>query len=97
MNVEIGAEAELFPEKEYISGIFVAVREYTSGPVPGIHKRASTGNTQEGQYLNTREGPVPEYTRVPVPGIQESVNNRNTQYQECKKVSVPGIHEKAST
>jgi hypothetical protein len=26
MNVEIGAEAALFPEKEYISGIFVAVR-----------------------------------------------------------------------
>jgi hypothetical protein len=25
MNVEIGAEAELFPEKEYVSGIFVAV------------------------------------------------------------------------
>jgi hypothetical protein len=26
MNVEIGAEAALFPEKEYISGIFLAVR-----------------------------------------------------------------------
>ncbi len=25
MNVEIGAEAALFPEKEYISGIFVGV------------------------------------------------------------------------
>jgi hypothetical protein len=25
MNVEIGAEAALFPQKEYISGIFVAV------------------------------------------------------------------------
>jgi hypothetical protein len=25
MNAEIGAEAMLFPEKEYISGIFVAV------------------------------------------------------------------------
>jgi hypothetical protein len=25
MNVEIGAEAPLFPEKEYIRGIFVAV------------------------------------------------------------------------
>jgi hypothetical protein len=25
MNVEIGAEATLFPEKEYINGIFVAV------------------------------------------------------------------------
>jgi hypothetical protein len=25
MNVEIGAQATLFPEKEYINGIFVAV------------------------------------------------------------------------
>jgi hypothetical protein len=25
MNVEIGAEAELFPEKKHINGIFVAV------------------------------------------------------------------------
>jgi hypothetical protein len=25
MNVEVGAEAALFPEKEYIKGIFVAV------------------------------------------------------------------------
>jgi hypothetical protein len=31
MNVEIGAEAALFPEKEYISGIFVAV-QYESLP-----------------------------------------------------------------
>ncbi len=26
MHVEIGAEAALFPEKEYLSGIFVAVQ-----------------------------------------------------------------------
>jgi hypothetical protein len=26
MSVEIGAEAALFPEKEYINGIFVAVQ-----------------------------------------------------------------------
>jgi hypothetical protein len=29
MNVEIGAEAALFPEKEYISGIFVVVQGFT--------------------------------------------------------------------
>ncbi len=28
MNVEIGAEAALFPEKEYINGIPVAVQKY---------------------------------------------------------------------
>ncbi len=27
MNVEIGAEAALFPEKKYISGIFVAMHD----------------------------------------------------------------------
>jgi hypothetical protein len=30
MNVEIGAEAALFPEKEYINGIFVAVLDKIS-------------------------------------------------------------------
>jgi hypothetical protein len=29
MNVEIGAEAALFPEKEYINGIFFAVQGIT--------------------------------------------------------------------
>jgi hypothetical protein len=29
MNVEIGAEAALFPEKEYINGIAVAVQDGT--------------------------------------------------------------------
>jgi hypothetical protein len=30
MNVEIGAEAAQFPEKEYINGIFVAVQAVPS-------------------------------------------------------------------
>jgi hypothetical protein len=30
MNVEIGAEAALFPEKEYINGIAVAVQKLRS-------------------------------------------------------------------
>ncbi len=34
MNVEIGAEAALFPEKEYIKGIFVAVH---GTPVSSTH------------------------------------------------------------
>jgi hypothetical protein len=33
MNVEIGAEAALFPEKDYISGIFVAVYTANEGLV----------------------------------------------------------------
>ncbi len=35
MNVDIGAEAVLFPEMEYISGIFVAVRDVTNQIFPG--------------------------------------------------------------
>jgi hypothetical protein len=34
MNVEIRAEAALFPEKEYISGIFVAVYDLAPPPPP---------------------------------------------------------------
>jgi hypothetical protein len=30
MNVEIGAEAAIFPEKDYINGIFVAVHTVES-------------------------------------------------------------------
>jgi hypothetical protein len=33
MNVEIGAEAALFPEKEYINGIAVAVQTIASGVI----------------------------------------------------------------
>ncbi len=45
MNVEIGTEAALFPEKEYINGIFVAVqllteiylsRTWTTLSIPGL-------------------------------------------------------------
>ncbi len=33
MNVETGAEAALLPEKEYIKGIFVAVRSSATVPL----------------------------------------------------------------
>jgi hypothetical protein len=36
MNVEIGAEAALFPEKEYINGIAVAVWQQIAKAVSGI-------------------------------------------------------------
>jgi hypothetical protein len=42
MNVEIRAEAALFPEKEYISGIFVALHSteyYFSYTVYGIDRK----------------------------------------------------------
>jgi hypothetical protein len=51
MNMEIGAEAALFPEKEYISGIFVAVCAWNSGHLGSIWflteiKRDSTVRSQ---------------------------------------------------
>ncbi len=39
MNVEIGAEAALLPEKEYISGIFVALYGWGGG---GSQKKPSS-------------------------------------------------------
>jgi hypothetical protein len=38
MNVEIGAEAAQFPEKEYINGIAVAVCSKKGRPILGIYK-----------------------------------------------------------
>jgi hypothetical protein len=38
MNVEIGAEAALFPEKEYIKGIFVAVHDVSGLYVQHMEK-----------------------------------------------------------
>jgi hypothetical protein len=37
MNVEIGAEAAQFPEKEYINGIAVAVQNNVSNSVSAWH------------------------------------------------------------
>jgi hypothetical protein len=39
MNVEIGAEAALFPEKEYISGIFFAVHDRVQKIFANIGKK----------------------------------------------------------
>ncbi len=36
MNMEIGAEAALFPEKEYINGIAVAVYRWSSHRRKGV-------------------------------------------------------------
>jgi hypothetical protein len=48
MNVEIGAEAALFPEKEYINGIAVAVCKYLFKnsiffSVPDVEENAPQG------------------------------------------------------
>jgi hypothetical protein len=39
MNVEIGTEAALFPEKEYINGIAVAVCRKTEPPIASRFRR----------------------------------------------------------
>jgi hypothetical protein len=47
MNVEIGAEAALFPEKEYINGIAVAVQEGVGGigEGEGLHMTLMKGKS----------------------------------------------------
>ena len=47
MNVEIGAEAALFPEKEYISGIFVAVRK--TRKLESFHEKHFVERKNEGR------------------------------------------------
>ncbi len=47
MNVKIGAEAVLFPEKEYIKGIFVAVYN-TPAPADGINKESNDERGADG-------------------------------------------------
>jgi hypothetical protein len=41
MNVEIGAEAVLFPKKEYINGIAVAVYMYSRGGQANFIKKSA--------------------------------------------------------
>ncbi len=45
MNVEIGAEAALFPEKEYISGVFVAVWTAWAATAP-LHRKGLLSETK---------------------------------------------------
>jgi hypothetical protein len=42
MNVEIGAEATLFPEKEYIKGIFLQCVQYCTAKLGPIGSEYST-------------------------------------------------------
>ncbi len=49
MNVEIGAEAAHFPEKEYINGIAVAVRHTRSHPSTATSNLASLSRPQSTQ------------------------------------------------
>ncbi len=43
MNVEIGKEAAQFPEKEYINGIFFAVRDGMTAPQHSNNSRRAGG------------------------------------------------------
>jgi hypothetical protein len=63
MNVEIGAEAALFPEKEYILGIFVALcglqhwaqvggkgESHTAGAIPATWRTNTLGPQQRNHF-----------------------------------------------
>ena len=55
MNVEIGAEAALFPEKEYISGIFVAVYLALS-PAPALLPPSCFEDVKTTRLLQLQDG-----------------------------------------
>ncbi len=59
MNVEIGAEADLFPEKEYINGIFVAVRALLLRRTSGFSRK-----TEEKFQSRNRPSPLCVYSVV---------------------------------
>jgi hypothetical protein len=67
MNVEIGAEAALFPEKEYINGIFFAVWRGAGSPliILVIMMECLTwqlATPSQTQYANPPLGPGPTYS-----------------------------------
>jgi hypothetical protein len=49
MNVEIGAEAVLFPEKEYINGIAVAVHIFRQGGQHVVQLRSFVDNVAQSE------------------------------------------------
>ncbi len=53
MNVEIGAEAALFPEKEYMNGIAVAVLSKVRGIV--CKKRSVSSSMKEDNNAERKE------------------------------------------
>ncbi len=79
MNVEIGAEAALFPEKEYIKGIFVAVCQsvYVQSselvPLPPWASVSSPLDPKEGEQHSLRG----EGVGTPI---------RTTGYNACRSV-----------
>jgi hypothetical protein len=59
MNVEIGAEAALFPEEEYINGIFVTVHgKISSCYTLGLYLRA------QGYDMSEEHGNAADYANV---------------------------------
>jgi len=61
MNLEIGAEAALFPEKEYINGIAVAVRTVRVGDAgrPSQYKSRLPGHSPPAKLDRTPDGVSP--------------------------------------
>ncbi len=56
MNVDIGAEAALFPEKEYINGIAVAVQRDGSGLMVLLEKLSLKEEAR--RFLNKSARPL---------------------------------------
>ncbi len=77
MNVEIGAEVALFPEKEYINGIFVAVQ--SEGPVVSSSNHSAWPLNIPTLYLHN-------YTRI------SSSSPNTTNYFTLNKICVDSMN-----
>jgi hypothetical protein len=88
MNVEIGAEAAQFPEKEYINGIAIAVQQYAHvGRIPFLNAEMSDflASGQSGTRMNKnadtgtspvlKEGDPFQYRNALVPDLDTGCRN----------------------
>ncbi len=91
MNVEIGAEAALFPEKEYISGISVAVHRMAGrydNPIP-----ESIVSPSQGLWIWLLEGLFHSWLQYPLVIQQRRLySDLHAQKENILQLLIKGIY-----